>query len=272
MERLSVVVITLNEERNIERCLRSVRWADEVVVVDSFSSDRTIELANRYADRVAQHEYDGDIPQRERGFAIASGTWLMYVDADEEVTVELQKEIRSVVGSHDAADGYEVPRKVFMFGKRICHGGWEPDYTLRLFRRDRYRAEPAEVHGGFTVEGRRGRLCAFLNHYTYESIGQYLAKMNDYTSLQVSNKLRDSRTGPVGAVRLILSPCSHFVRKYFSNGGYRDGFHGFLLAVLGSMYTLALYAKLWEYQYRVREGNGVKPPVTNVELQQLKRP
>lgn len=272
MERLTVVVITLNEEKNIERCLQSVRWADEIVVVDSHSSDRTIELAKKYAGTIVQHEYDGDIPQRERGFAIASGTWLMYVDADEEVSPELQAEIRKVIVSPDAADGYELPRKVFIFGTWIRHGGWDHDYTLRLFRRGRYRAQPAEVHGGFTVDGRRGILSGFLNHYTYESIGGYLAKMNDYTSLQVSNKLRDKPSPRIGSARLILSPCSHFLRKYVSSGGYRDGFRGFLLAVLGAIYTLGLYAKLWEYQYRDREGKGVRPPITNVELQRLKRP
>src|SRR5260221_1827683 len=182
MERLSVVVITFNEENNIERCLRSVRWADEVVVVDSFSSDRTVGLAKKYADTVIQHEFDGDIPQRERGFAVAAGTWLLYVDADEEATPELEAEIRAVLASHDARAGYEIPRKVFIFGTQIAHGGWQPDYAFRLFRRDRYRAEAAEVHGGFTVDGPRGRLPGLLNPYTYDSIGQYVAKMNDYTS------------------------------------------------------------------------------------------
>jgi glycosyltransferase involved in cell wall biosynthesis len=272
MEKLSVVVITFNEEKRIERCLRSVRWADEIILVDSFSTDRTVELGKKYADAVLQHEFDGDIPQRERGFSIASGTWLLYVDADEEATPELEAGIRAVLASGDAADGYEIPRTVFMFGRRIAHGGWQPDYTFRLFRRDRYRAEPAEVHGGFTVDGPRGRLSGGLNHYTYESISQYVAKMNDYTSLQVSNKLKDRPLRPVGPGRLILSPCSHFLRKYISNGGYRDGFYGFLLAVLGALYTLALYAKLWEYQRRAREGTGLLPPITNVELQRLKRP
>ncbi len=272
MERLSVVVITLNEEKRIERCLRSVRWADEVVVVDSFSSDRTVELAAKHADRVVQHEYDGDIPQRERGFALTTGSWLLYVDADEEVSAELREEIRSVLASGGAADGYELPRKVFIFGKWMKHGGWYPDYTFRLFRHDKYRAEPAEVHGGFTVEGRRGRLDGFLNHYTYESIAEYLSKMNDYTSLQLSNRLREHPRGGASLFRLVLSPVSHFIRKYVSNGGFKDGYDGFLVAVLGSVYTLALYAKLWEYQYRVSEGEGVMPPVTNSELRTLKRP
>ncbi|TLY27162.1 MAG: glycosyltransferase family 2 protein [Ignavibacteria bacterium] len=270
MERLSVVVITLNEEKNIERCLRSLRWADEIVVVDSFSRDRTVELARKYADSIIEHEYDGDIPQRERGFAAASGTWLMYVDADEEVSDGLKDEILGVLTSRETRDGYEIPRKVFMFGTWVKHGGWYPDYTFRLFRRDRYRALQAEVHGGFTVDGETGRLSGLLNHYTYDSIAHYLSKMNDYTSLQISGKIGGGGGRSAGARRLILSPLSHFLRKYVSKQGYRDGFRGFLLASLGAIYTLALYSKLWEYGFRDREGRGVRPPITNPEVRRLK--
>jgi glycosyltransferase involved in cell wall biosynthesis len=271
MGRISVVVITLNEEKNIERCLRSLRWADELIVVDSFSRDRTVELARNYTGSIIQHEYDGDIPQRERGFATASGEWLMYIDADEEVSDGLRDEILGILSSRETKDGYEIPRKVFMFGSWVKHGGWYPDYTFRLFRRDRYRALPAEVHGGFTVDGAPGRLSGLLNHYTYDSIAHYLWKMNDYTSLQISGKIGGGRKHSIGPRRLVLSPLSHFLRKYFSNKGYRDGFRGFLLAALGSIYTLALYAKLWEYDFRDREGKGVRPPITNLEVRRLKR-
>jgi len=271
MALLSVIVITFNEERNIERCLRSVQWADEVIVVDSFSTDRTIALAKNYTPHVFQHAYDGDIPQRERGIAKATGEWIFYIDADEEVSPELQEEMRHLLGSATAKAGYVVPRKVSAFGRWILHGGWYPDYTFRLFRRANYRAEHAEVHGGFTVDGEKGRLKGFLFHYTYETIEQYLSKMNDYTSLQVSSKLRDAPAMRVSWTKILLSPPSHFFRKYFSQKGYKDGFAGFTLAALGAIYTLALYAKVWEYQMRKSEGKGILPPITNVELQSYKR-
>lgn len=271
MSKVSVIVITRNEERNIERCLKSVAWADEIIVVDSFSTDRTIELAEKYTPEVIHHEYDGDIPQRERGFAIATGEWLLYIDADEQVSDELKEEIRRVIASPEAKDGYYVPRKVFAFGKWISHGGWFPDYSFRLFRKANYRAELAEVHGGFTVDGEKGTLTGYLLHYTYDTIEQYLDKMNNYTSLQIANKLRDDPSARSSLTKLVFSPVSHFFRKYISNKGYKDGFHGFLLAALGSLSTLAIYAKLWEYRCRESEGKGHMPPITNLELNRYRR-
>jgi glycosyltransferase involved in cell wall biosynthesis len=270
MASLSAVVITFNEEKNIARCLRSLAWVDELIVIDSFSTDRTVELSQNLGAQVLRHAYDGDIRQRERGFAVAKGEWLIYIDADEEVTPELAAEIRSVIAAPAALNGYEIPRKIKALGRWIDHGGWYPDYTLRLFRRGRYSPIVAEVHGGFRVEGEAGKLTALLNHYTYDSIEQYLAKMNSYTSLQISGKLNESPVGRVPLRKIVLSPLSHFIRKYFTTGGYKDGMAGFLLAALGSIYTLALYAKLWEYRYRERRGETL-PPVTNVELRAYRR-
>ena len=271
MARLSVVLITLNEEHNIDRCLASVSWADEIIVVDSFSTDATIDRARRYTDIILQHAYDGDIRQRERGFALATGEWLFYIDADEEVTPELREEILSVMRDPAAKPGYSVPRRVEVFGAWIMHGGWYPDWTFRLFRKDSYRAELAEVHGGFTVDGEKGRLKGELLHYTYATIEQYLAKMNDYTSLQVSNKLASDPGLRPGWAKLLFSPISHFLRAYISRKGYKDGVHGFLLAALGALYTFGLYAKIWEYRRREEEGKGLLPPITNVELRAFKQ-
>ena len=266
MAKLSVVLITHNEEYNIERCLRSVQWADEIIIVDSFSSDRTIELARSFTPNILQHEYDNDILQRERGFSRASGDWLFYIDADEEISEELKRQILLTTASAEANDGYYVLRKVMAFGKWIHHGGWFPDYSFRLFRKGKYFPVLAEVHGGFTVKGEKGRLAGFLYHYTYETIEQYLEKMNAYTSLAVSNKLNSDPITGISWTKILLSPLSHFLRKFISQKGYRDGFHGFLLAALGALYTLALYAKLWEYLFREREGKGLLPPITNREI------
>jgi glycosyltransferase involved in cell wall biosynthesis len=271
MPRLSVIIITYNEERNIERCLRSVQWADEIIVVDSLSTDRTVEICKQFTGNILLHEYDGDIPQRERGFALASGEWLMYIDADEEISIELKDEILGVINGATPKEGYSFLRKSFIFGTWTEHGGWFPDYTFRLFRKDSYVAEYAEVHGGFSVRGEKGVLNGHLYHYTYESIEQYLSKMNDYTSLAVFNKLKDDPSIDVGVMKIVLSPLSHFFRKFISTKGYKDGLHGFILAALGGIYTLALYTKLWEYRMRQREGLNVLPPITNLELQRAKR-
>ena len=269
MPSVSVVVITYNEEKNIERCLRSLSWCDDVIVVDSFSSDRTTTLAAPHCSRIVQHAYDGDILQRQRGFALAKHEWLLYVDADEEVSGELRDEILSVTKSPDANDGYYLPRKVSILGRWITNGGWSPDYSFRLFRRSRFVAEAAEVHGGFSVPGSKGCLRSELYHYTYPSFEEYLRKMNDYTSLQISNKLADEISGAAKFVKILFSPPSHFFRKYIVQRGYNDGMLGFFLAALGGVYTLALYTKLWEFAYFAKTSD-TGPPITNLELHRVK--
>lgn len=267
--KVSVVLTTLDEERNIDRCLSSVQWADEIVVVDSLSSDRTVELARKYTSRVYQHEFPGSSRQVERGIRYATGEWVFYIDADEEVSPELALQIRDAVRNPGEIVGYEVLRKPSAFGKWIEHGGWFPDYPFRLFRKDSYVADHQEVHGGFTTRGVKGRLDGLLYHHTYEKISSYIKKMNDYTSLQVSNKLAAEPALWPGPGKMVLSPLSHFLRLFISKKGYRDGFHGFVLAVLDATYTLLLYAKIWEYRTRLAEG-GALPPVTNVDLNKVK--
>lgn len=270
MERVTAVLTTLNEEKNIARCLDSVRWVDEIVVVDSFSWDRTIELARTYTNRVYQHEYLGSSRQVQQAVEYAASEWVLVIDADEEVTPELAAEIRSALASATGVSGYEILRKPSAFGNWIEHGGWYPDYQFRLFRKSDYRAEHQEVHGGFTTNGRRGRLNGLLLHHTYPTIYSYVEKMNDYTSLQVSNKLKVEPDIEVPKSKLILSPLSHFLRMYFSKKGYKDGFHGFVLALLDATYTFLLYAKIWEYTMRKKRGEGNIPPITNVQLNALK--
>lgn len=270
MPTLSVVLTTLNEERNIDRCLSSVKWADEIVVVDSFSGDRTVELAKKYSGRIYQHEFPGSSRQVERGIQYATGDWIFYIDADEEVSPELAVQMQQAVQNPSDTVGYEVLRKPWAFGKWIEHGGWFPDYPFRLFRKDSYTSEHQEVHGGFSTKGKRGRLEGILYHHTYETIYSYVQKMNDYTSLQVSDKLGVDPTLVPKRRNLIFSPVSHFLRMFLSKKGYKDGFHGFVLALLDATYTMLLYAKIWEYQTRKAGGADTLPPITNVDLNKLK--
>ncbi len=270
MERVSVVLVTLNEERHIDRCLESVRWADEIVVVDSFSWDRTVDRARRYTDKVIQHEYLGYTRQLVRGIEYATGEWILLIDGDEEVSEELAAEIRTVMRSPGAEVGYELLRKPHAFGKWIEHGGWYPDWQYRFFRKDGCIVNHEEVHGGFAPRGPHGRLKSPVYHYTYETIHDYLARMNEYTSLQISNRLKANPAAHARWYNMVLNPLSHFLRMFFSRGGYRDGFHGFVLAALDSIYAMASYAKLWEYRMRQAE-NGPLPPITNAELNSIKK-
>jgi len=271
MPELSVVVVTHNEEANISRCLRSVRWADEIIVVDSFSSDKTVILAKEYTQKVFQFEYPGYSVQVERGIQQASGKWVFILDADEEVTPELAGSIKAAIAQPGVHDGFEVDRKVFVFGQWVEHGGWAPDWQFRLVKHDKYVAEHLEIHGGFTAQGPVGRLSGSLNHYTYADISQYLEKINDYTSLHVSNKLKDGSLEEARWYKILFSPLSYFIRMFIVNKGYKDGMTGFFLAFYSALYNLTLYAKLWEYRIRKIEGKGKLPPVTNAALLQVKR-
>jgi glycosyltransferase involved in cell wall biosynthesis len=271
METLSVITITLNEERNISRCLGSVRWADEIVVVDSFSSDGTMESARGFTDKVFQHRYQGSTRQMELGIREATGDWILFLDADEEVSEPLADEIRGMLASGTPYAAFEILRKPQAFGRWIEHGGWFPDYQLRLLRRKDAVAMHAEVHGGFSVSGPRGRMSGPVYHYTYDTIHAYLERMNDYTSLELSNRLARNPEARASWYNLFLSPVAHFLRRFISLKGYRDGFHGFVLALLDGTYALVLYAKLWEYRMRLQEGKGHLPPMTNEDLHAMRR-
>jgi glycosyltransferase involved in cell wall biosynthesis len=271
MERLSVVLVTYNEEQNVDRCLGSMRWADELVVVDSFSTDRTIERARAHTDKIYQHEYPGTSKQVERGIGYATGEWIFVIDADEEISPELAAEVQEILRNGTDKAGFEFIRKPRAFGRWIEHGGWFPDFQFRFFRKDSYYPEHQEIHGGFNTRGAKGRLQGYLYHHTYETIYAYVEKMNEYTSLHVSNKLKDNPEITVRWRNLVLNPLSHFLRMFISRKGYKDGFHGFVLALLDANYAMLMYAKLWEYRMRVREGRGELPPTTNAELNLLKR-
>lgn len=270
MATLSVVTITLNEERRLERALRSVAWADEKIVIDSFSGDRTAELARSLGASVYQYEYPGSSRQMERGIGHAKGDWILFLDADEEVTPELAEEIQAVLASGTEYSAFEMPFRPKAFGKWIEHGGWTPDIHMRLLRRDGYTVDHAEVHGGFGTTGRCGRMKGAVLHYTYDHLFAYVSKMNEYTSLEVSNRLRSRPGAEARWYNMFLSPLSHFLRMFFSKKGYRDGMHGFVLAMLDAVYAFLLYAKLWEYRDAGREGR-TPPPITNHELNGVKR-
>jgi glycosyltransferase involved in cell wall biosynthesis len=239
--------------------------------VDSFSTDGTVGLAKRYTDRVYQHEYPGTSKQVERGIGYATGEWIFVIDADEEVSADLAGEVREVLADDRGYAGFEFIRKPEAFGKWIEHGGWFPDYQFRFFRKDSYYCEHQEIHGGFNTRGKKGRLKGYLYHHTYGTIYAYVEKMNEYTSLHVSNRLKNNRDEEAKWHDLVLSPLSHFLRMFFSRRGYRDGFHGFVLAMLDANYAMLMYAKLWEYRMREKEGKGILPPITNHELNALKR-
>lgn len=245
MATLSVIVITKNEEHNIVDCLESVRWADEIIVVDGASEDRTVELARTFSEKVYIKPWEGYAASKNFGLQQCIGDWILWLDADERVTPGLKEMIRRVV-DHDepAFGGYEVPRKAYFLGKWIKHCGWYPGYVLRLFRRVSGRWTDKKVHEHLEIEGKVGRLHDDLLHYTDPNLWHYFDKFNRYTTLAAEDL--DSKGGSFRLSQVTLRPAWLFIKMYFLNLGFLDGVQGFILCVLSSCYVFTKYAKLWE--------------------------
>jgi glycosyltransferase involved in cell wall biosynthesis len=239
---ISVAVITRNEEQNIGDALESVRDFEDIVVVDSFSEDRTVEICKKYTPRVYQHAWEGFARQKQRAIDLTAKEWVLLLDADERVTTELRSEIaRKISAVHTA--GFYLPRKNFFLGKWIRHSGWWPDHTLRLFRKEVSSMQHREVHERVLVSGPLEYMKNPLEHHTYRTLSEYVSKMEHYSSLS-------AKESSVRGARLLWSMVVHppftFLRMFLIRQGFRDGIHGFLLAVLYSFYTFLKYAKTWE--------------------------
>jgi glycosyltransferase involved in cell wall biosynthesis len=244
---LSVIIITLNEEQNIAECLASVAWADEIIVVDAQSTDATVEIAKRTAQRVFTREWKGFAASKMFALEQATHEWVLWLDADERVTPELAEEIQSIAGTTSGAyDGYEVARRAFFIGKWIKHCGWYPGYVIRLFKKKSVRFTVTNVHEKVECEGSVGKLKNDLLHYTDENLFHYYAKFNRYTSLAAQDVAKAGRT--FSLYDLLVRPFFLFFKMYIVRRGFLDGRHGLILSLLSAAYVFTKYAKLWELQ------------------------
>ncbi|MFH1136736.1 MAG: glycosyltransferase family 2 protein [Pseudomonadota bacterium] len=252
MTTLSVVVITLNEEANIRACLESASFADEIVVVDSGSVDRTVEICREFTDKVFFRAWDGYPTQRNAAHGLASGDWILSLDADERVSPELAGEILAAVGRPDQKlDGFYLPYQVFWKDKWLRHGGFYPERHLRLFRRGKAEYGARAVHEAIRASGPTGRLRNHILHYTYSSIGDYLARMDRYSRLSAEEYARQGReTGPV---RMTGRALFTFFGMFVLKRGFLDGWEGFLTASLYGVYTFVKYARLYELTREARK-------------------
>jgi glycosyltransferase involved in cell wall biosynthesis len=245
-------MIVLNEAHRIEPVLKSIEWADEIVIIDAFSTDATEAICRRYTDRIYKYTWEGYYKQRIRSVEHALYPWILSVDGDEMVSDELKNEILAVINGKNPKNGYYVPRKTRYLGRWIENSGWYPDYQLRLFRAEDVFIEPRLVHEGFSVRGEVGHLNGVLYHFSIDSIRQHVEKINHYTSLDCPQKIQRLGNKKVHWYNLIFNPLFKFIRMYFSNKGYKDGFQGFILALLSAFSTQLLYIKVWEAQYNQR--------------------
>ncbi len=246
--RLSAVVVTLNEEERLRACLESVAWADEIVVVDAESHDKTVQIAREFTDRVLVRPWPGFAAQKNFGLEQAMGDWLLSLDADEEVSPELRDEVRALLRAPHAADGYAVPRRNLFLGQWIRHGGLYPDWQVRLFRRGRGCFVARDVHESVEVEGGLGRLGGHLVHRSYRDLSDFFERAHRYSTLAARDLVRQGRAAR--ARELVLRPLGRFLSMYVAHRGFLDGRKGLLLAALYAYYVFMRTAKVWEVTRR----------------------
>src|SRR5262245_47066588 len=253
-EKVTALIPTFNEEQVLGECLESVRWADEIFVVDSFSSDRTRDIAREAGARILTHEYVNSAAQKNWAIPQALHPWVLLVDADERVTPELREEIRALLARGPGHDGYWIRRANHFLGKRMKHGGWETDKVIRLFRRDRARYEAKEVHAEIDLPRPLPILRHPLLHYSFRGFSQYWRKMQLYSDWGASQLWKEGRRA--GWISVGLRPVQRFLKMYVARAGFLDGVHGLVLAMLGAFSVFLKYAKLWEMGIRAREKPG----------------
>ena len=230
---LSVVIITKNEEIFIEDAIKSASFADEVLVLDSDSVDRTCEISKKMGARVEKHKWLGFGKQKNLAVNLSSNDWVFILDADERITSNLQRELTSLL-KNPLSDGYLVPRLNRFFGKNIKTCGLYPDYSLRLFKKNKGKFNDVEVHESFQIDGKVSKLKNHMIHLAYDNVEEFVNKQKYYSDL--SNKKKN-------LLKAILSPCWTFFKIYILRRGFIDGWHGFIIAKVYAKYTFWKYIK-----------------------------
>jgi glycosyltransferase involved in cell wall biosynthesis len=252
MPSVSVLIPCFNSEATIRRAFESVRWADEIVVVDSYSTDRTLEIAHEYTSKIHQRKYVNSANQKNWAIPLCAGDWVLQLDSDEELEPGLAEEIREAVGTAPPElHCFRLRRKNLVYGTWIKSNGFYPDFQTRLYRKAFARYEEKSVHARILVPGRYGELRGHLLHHDFKSIGDYLLKFERYMRYELEELVK--RGHRLRWWDLALKPPAVFARGYLLQGGWREGFPGLLQSYLVGAYVFMKYAKLWEYEWRRRQ-------------------
>jgi len=241
---LSVVVITKNEEDNIAKCLSSAyNWADEILIVDDESSDGTVAVAQKYANRILHRRMDNEGAHRNWAYTQAKNEWVLSLDADEYVTEELKEEISSAV--HDTQyHAYSIPLRNYIGDYWVKHSGWYPAGKLRMFIKSRFKYEEVSVHPKVFLDGETGHLTKDIVHKGYPDFEHFLASLNRQTTLEAKKWIQTGRKMSLG--KAIWRTLDRFPRSFIRKQGYKDGFIGFMIAFFASLYQIMSYAKYWQ--------------------------
>jgi glycosyltransferase involved in cell wall biosynthesis len=256
--KISLVIITKNEEKYLEGCIRSALFADEIVVVDSGSEDRTCDIAKSLGARVFQEPWRGFGPQKQRAVELASHSWILSLDADERLSPALAEEIQRYLKTEPNVDGFEMPRLSFHMGRWIRHGGWYPDRQLRVFHRERARWSQARIHE--RVQAQKTQLLQHpIEHFVFENLADQVHTNNRYSGLMAQDLF--DRHIRFSILRLLIKPWSKFFETYLWKRGFMDGLPGFIISV-GAAYSVFLkFAKLWELERAFR--NSQNQPISS---------
>lgn len=259
MEKITAIIPTFNEEVNIREAIESVQWCDEIIVVDSFSSDRTVEIVESFPHvRLLLHEYEHSAAQKNWTIPQAANPWIFLLDADERPTPELVAEIKAVVQSGSRYSGFWIYRRNHFMGKRINYSGWQSDKVIRLFKRDECRYQNKHVHAEIDAQGEIGFLANKLIHYTYKDLTSYLQKADRYTTWGALDRVQKfAKSGhKIGLPYLFLRPVGRFLRHYFLRLGILDGTHGLVVSALSATNVFIRGVKIW----RLQQGEKIEDP------------
>jgi len=241
MNKVSVTIITKNEEKNIERCLKSILWADEIVVVDTFSTDRTVEICREFTDKVFQEIWLGYGMQKNLCASKATNRWVLNIDADEVISSECAAEIQKLLSSHPEFSFYRFPRKNFIANRWVRYAGWYPDLISRLYDRDLVSFSESLVHEKLISSEKGGVVNQAIFHYSFDGMRDYIDRQNLYSSLYAEEKKR--LNWEANWTHIYLRPVWAFIKIYLLKQGFREGFLGMFLAISMMFYTYLKYAK-----------------------------
>ncbi len=248
MEKLTAIIPVGNEAHNIRQVLESVSFADEIMVVDSMSTDDTVAIAKEYTDFIVQREYQYSASQKNWAIPQATHDWILLVDADERVTPELQKEIKSILAANPNPDivAYWIYRMNHFMGNRIRFSGWQNDKVIRFFKKDKCHYEDKMVHAEIVADGKVGFLNNKFHHNTYTTLNEHVTKLNRYAAWQARDY--DKTTNRLTPFHFILKPIWGFLKHYILQMGFRDGIPGVMISYLHAYAIILRYSKLWLYR------------------------
>jgi glycosyltransferase involved in cell wall biosynthesis len=244
--KISASIIVFNEEDNIAELCETVSWCDEIVIVDSNSTDKTIEIAQKYTDKIYQREFKGYKDKHEFADSQTSGDWIFWIDADERVTPELLESIENLkkLNEKDLPDGFRISRKTWYLGRWIKHSGWYPDYQMRLYRKSASYWDGVSPHETARVKGHTEKLKGNFLHYTKRNLSEHHRILDNYTTLAAEYLVKNGKT--VGGFGIFLNSISAFIRTYILKQGFRDGIAGLIIAMFTAYSVFLKYAKVWE--------------------------